>query len=96
MDGHYEFSVSVISEFSVLTSVSDAICQTDPLLPSVAWQQNVTEYSWKSSTSNAIPPTSISDVMGQHHKIGSITFRAALVLWDLIPWVICLHYPSLI
>ena len=31
----------------------------------------------KGSTSTAIAPTSISDVMGQHHKTGGITFRAA-------------------
>ena len=31
------------------------------------------------STSTAIPPTSISDVMGQHNEIGGFTFRAALV-----------------
>ena len=31
----------------------------------------------------AIPPTSASDVMGQHDKIGGITFRAALVYYYL-------------
>jgi len=31
------------------------------------------------STSTAIPPTSTSDVVDQHNKTGSITFRAALI-----------------
>ena len=44
-------------------------CQTAPLLPSVAQQQHVTEYWWEGSTSIAIPPTSASDVVGQHNKI---------------------------
>jgi len=42
--------------------------QTAPLLPSVTWQQHVTGYWWEGSTSTAIPPTSTSDVMSQHHK----------------------------
>jgi len=37
------------------------------------------EYWWEGSTSAAILPTSASDVMGQHNKIGGITFGAALV-----------------
>jgi len=49
-------------------------------MPSVARQQNVMEYCWESSTSTAIPSTSASDVMGQHNKIGGITFRAAVVI----------------
>ena len=55
------------------------ICHTAPLLPSVAQQQNVMEYWWEGSTSAAIPPTSASDVVGQHNKIGDITFGAAFV-----------------
>jgi len=31
------------------------------------------------STSTAIAPTSASDVVGQHHTIGGITFGAVLV-----------------
>ena len=58
-----------------------------PLLPSVAWQQNVTEYSWEGSTFTAVTPTFISDVMGQYNKVGGITFRAALVY--LISMYIC-------
>ena len=53
-------------------------CQTAPLLPSVAWQQNVREYWWKGST--AITPSSSSYAVGQHNKMGDITFRAALFL----------------
>jgi len=36
------------------------------------------EYLWEGSTSTAIPPTSASAIVGQHHKIGGITFGAAL------------------
>ena len=36
------------------------------------------EYCWEDSTSIAIPP-SASDIMGQHNKIGGITYGAALV-----------------
>ena len=49
------------------------------LLPSVTQQQNVMAYWWEGSTSTAIPPTSIPDIVGQYNKIGSITFGAALV-----------------
>jgi len=59
-------------------SVSDAICQTSPLLPCVAWQQNVVEYCWEDSNSTAIPPTSASHVLGQNN-IGGITSGAALI-----------------
>jgi len=53
--------------------------QTTPLLPSVTGQQCVTEYWWEGSTSTAMLPTSTSDIAGQHSKIGSITFRTALI-----------------
>jgi len=56
-----------------------SFCQTAHLLPFVIWQQNVTEYRQESSASAAIPPTSISDVMGQDQKIGGLSFRAALI-----------------
>ena len=70
---------------SVHTFVSDTLpcqmllCQTAPLLPSVTRQQNIMEYWQEGSTPTAIPPTSTSDVMGQHNKTGGITFRATLV-----------------
>ena len=53
--------------------------QTAPPLPSVTQWQNLTEYWWEGSTSTAIQPTSISDVVGQHNKTVGITFGAALV-----------------
>jgi len=56
-------------------------CQTTPLLPSVTGQQHVMGYWWEGSTSTAIAPTSASDIVGQHHQIGGITFTAALLLW---------------
>jgi len=37
------------------------------------------EYWWKGSSSTAVPPTSASDVVGQHNKIADITFEAALI-----------------
>ena len=55
------------------------LCQTAPLLPSVTQQQNGMGYRWEGSTSTAIPPTYASDVVSHHHKIGGITFRAALI-----------------
>jgi len=33
------------------------LCQSAPLLPSVAWQQHVMEYWREGSTSIAMPPT---------------------------------------
>jgi len=54
-----------------------SFCETAPLLPPVTWQQDVTGYRWEGSSSITIPPTSVSDVMGQHNIIRGITFRAA-------------------
>ena len=51
-------------------------CQTAPVLPSVTQQQNVMECWWKGSVSITMPPTSTSDVMGQHDEIEGITFRS--------------------
>ena len=48
------------------------------LLPSVKRQQNVMEYWWEGSTFTAISLTSASDAVGQHHKIGDVTFGQAL------------------
>ena len=53
-------------------------CQTAPLLPFVTWQQHIMKYFWEHSTSIAIPPPFASDDVGQHNKIGGLTFRAAL------------------
>jgi hypothetical protein len=55
-------------------------CQTAPLLSSVAWQHNLTEYWQEVSTSTAVSPTSTSDFVGQHNKIGGINFGANLRL----------------
>ena len=67
------------------TFASDALphlapfCQTASLLLSGAWQQNVMEYLWEGSISRAISPPSASHVMGQHNKIGGITFGADII-----------------
>jgi hypothetical protein len=42
------------------------------------------EYWREGSTSTAISTTFASDVVGQHNKIGGITFGAALVVLDVI------------
>ena len=55
-----------------------SFCQTAPLLPSVTQQQHVMEERQEGLTSTAMPATSTSDVMGQHNKIGGITFGATL------------------
>jgi len=54
-------------------------CQSATLLPSVTWQQNAMEYWLEGSTFTVTPPTSTSDVVGQHNNIGGTTFRAALM-----------------
>ena len=46
----------------------------------ICWQQNVTEYWCEGSISTAIPPTSASDTVGQHNKMGGITSRSAFIL----------------
>jgi len=38
------------------------------------------EWWWESSASTAIPPTSISDILDQHHKTRGSTFGAAFYL----------------
>ena len=55
------------------------LCQIIFLLPFVAQQQNVAEDWWEGWTSTAVSPTSASDVVGHHNKIGGITFRAVLI-----------------
>jgi len=62
-----------------LCFIHTSMSETASLLPSVTQQQHVMEYWWEGAASTAIPPTSASDVIGQHHKIGGITLRAALV-----------------
>ena len=53
--------------------------QTASLLSAVAWLQNETEYWWEGSTYTVIPPTSVSDVVGQHNKIGDNTSKADFI-----------------
>jgi hypothetical protein len=55
-------------------------CQTAPLLSSVVRQQNLTEYWREGSTSTAISPTSASDVVGPHTKLGVLKFGATVVI----------------
>ena len=54
-------------------------CQTAPLLLFVTQQQNLTVCCQEDSTSTVIPFTPASNIVGQHNKIGGITFRAILV-----------------
>ena len=46
-----------------VSSCQKPFCQTAPLLPSVAQQQNVTEFWWKDPASTAVLPTFASDVV---------------------------------
>ena len=55
------------------------LCQTAPLLLSVSQQQHVMEYRWEDATSTATPPTSTTDIVDQHNKMGGSTFGAVLV-----------------
>jgi len=50
-----------------------------PLCCHVLHGKNSTEYWWEGSASTAIPPPSVSDIMGQHNKIGGTTFWAAII-----------------
>lgn len=59
---------------SLHTATSD-VTLSDPLLPSVTQQQNLTEY-WQEVNLCSIPPTPTSDVMGQNNKKGGILFVA--------------------
>ena len=61
------------------TSMSDAILSDCPSAAICHTATNVTEYWWEGSTSTAIPPTSVSDVVGRHGKVGGFSFRAALI-----------------
>ena len=55
-----------------------------PDCPSVG-HRNVMECQQEDSTSTAVLPVSSSDVMGQHNKIGSISFWAALIVYWSFP-----------
>ena len=66
-------------------------CQTAPLLSSVARQENLKEYWREGSSSTDISPTSASDVVGQHNKIGVINFGATLVILTLVHLLVVLY-----
>ena len=53
-----------------------------PSAPSVTRQQNLMEYWWEGSASTAMQPTSASDTVGQHNKMGGITFREVFTYLD--------------
>src|SRR5258705_5533954 len=59
-------------------------------LPAAIWRTatKLMEYWREGSTSTAIPPTSSSDVVVQHNKIGGISFGAPLIQGSslLIPY----------
>ena len=63
--------------------MSDAVCQTAPLLPSVTWKQNVTNW-WEDSTSTVVSPTFAYHIVGQQNKIEDVTFRAILVVAGIV------------
>ena len=65
------------------TCMSDTIQSECPLLPSVTQQQNTMGYWWEGSASTAVPPTSASDIVGQHHQAGGIMFGAAFIFPEL-------------
>ena len=67
--------------------MSNTICQTVPLLPSVKWQQPVMEYWQEGSTSAVIPPASTSEFVGQHNKKEGTTFGTAF-LFSLFSFVL--------
>ena len=58
-------------------------CHTAPLLTFCCCVTEGTGYWWEGSNSTAVPPTSTPNTGGQHWKIGSVTFRAALVYYIL-------------
>lgn len=54
----------------------------------------IMEYWWKGSIYTAVPPTSASEVVGQHNKTEGIAFRIALVLHFLQWWVLEISVPK--
>jgi len=71
----------------IRTSMSDVILSDCPSA-AICHTQHVMGYGWKGSTSNAIPPTSAFDIMGQHNKIERIPFRAQLYCSLQILWIL--------
>ena len=56
--------------------------QTAPLLPSVTRQQYVMGCWWEGSTPT-VPPTSTSDIVGQHNTFGGCYFQSSPRIWKL-------------
>ena len=48
-------------------------------MPTVTWQQHVMGYWQEGAASAVILLSSTSDAMGQHKRIGGITFGAGLI-----------------
>ena len=67
---HLCFTHASVSEPIVSEGPSAAICHT---------AISVTEYGWEGSAFTLTPPSSASDIAGQHNEIGGIIFRAALI-----------------
>ena len=65
--GHGGLQLLTFASYSLPHQMS--VCQTAPLLPSVIWQQHVTEYWHECSSSTVIPPPSTSDIVSQHNKM---------------------------
>ena len=61
------------------------------LLLSVTWQQNVMGCWWEGLTSTTILPTSTSDVVGQHNKIGGIIYGTTIIKKKILktPLFVC-------
>lgn len=66
---------------SYALSCQMTFCHTDPRLPSVPQQQNVTDYWSEGSTSTTVGPTSTFDVVDQNNNTRVITFGVVLLLW---------------
>jgi len=66
---------------SSITPCPMPFSQSTSLLPSIAELLNAMEYWSEGSASTAIPPTSASDIVGQHNKIGGITSAAGPIIF---------------
>ena len=66
--------------YFIRAATSDAMLSNCPSVPSVARQQNLVRNGLEGSIPAVIPPTSVSDVVGQQNKVGGITSGAVLVL----------------
>ena len=72
------FCTEEFSDIPLFQTRFHSFCQTAPLLLSVT-QQHVLEYWCEGSIFSAVPPTFTSALMGQHHKMGGITFGAGFI-----------------